>query len=417
MSASCLWCFFLDITKLELQKRELLDYHRYLELQSSIVVQEEKLKENHKKMGYMDVTTITSSKSKAEKELVSLETQSRNALAQIRELDERIEELSAKLSKDEYATADKKFKEKTIESTICNITCEDLNKYYKALDYSISSFHKCKMEEINKLLMKFWEIAYQGKDIDYIKILSDEEERSATDKRRSYNYRVAMIRNGKEMDMKGRCSAGQKVLASLIIRLALAVIFCRHFAVLTLDEPTTNLDKANIHSFAKAVISLIKSNRNFQIIIITHDEEFLDCLDTDTGEFYYKVFKNDSGYSTIIRKSIKQDTNSFITQPNKNGNKLNDSKRPNENGDDDDEGVHLLLAPKRARVDNNTAVSTKSDEQKDFPSSGNSFFNLSSFDEGLDHDWIDSLIWLSKMWLLSYIATIMSLMCSLLFFY
>lgn len=30
--------------------------------------------------------------------------------------------------------------------------------------------------------------------------------------RRQYNYRVVMVKNGVEMDMRGRCSAGQKVI-------------------------------------------------------------------------------------------------------------------------------------------------------------------------------------------------------------
>ena len=34
--------------------------------------------------------------------------------------------------------------------------------------------------------------------------------------------RVVMVNGGVEMDMRGRCSAGQKVLACLVIRLALA---------------------------------------------------------------------------------------------------------------------------------------------------------------------------------------------------
>jgi len=41
-------------------------------------------------------------------------------------------------------------------------------------------------------------------------------------KRRNYNYRVVMKQGDTELDMRGRCSAGQKVLASLLIRLALA---------------------------------------------------------------------------------------------------------------------------------------------------------------------------------------------------
>lgn len=38
-----------------------------------------------------------------------------------------------------------------------------------------------------------------------------------------------------ELEMRGRCSAGQKVLASLLIRLALAETFCLQCGVLCLD--------------------------------------------------------------------------------------------------------------------------------------------------------------------------------------
>lgn len=51
--------------------------------------------------------------------------------------------------------------------------------------------------------------------------------------------------------MRGRCSAGQKVLTSIIIRLALAETFCIQCGVLALDEPTTNLDRENIESLAQ----------------------------------------------------------------------------------------------------------------------------------------------------------------------
>jgi DNA repair protein RAD50 len=59
-----------------------------------------------------------------------------------------------------------------------------------------------------------------------------------------------MLKDNVALDMRGRCSAGQKVLASLIIRLALAETFCLNCGILTLDEPTTNLDEENIESLA-----------------------------------------------------------------------------------------------------------------------------------------------------------------------
>ena len=44
-----------------------------------------------------------------------------------------------------------------------------------------------------------------------------------------------------------------QVLASLIIRLALAETFCLSCGILALDEPTTNLDVENIESLALAL--------------------------------------------------------------------------------------------------------------------------------------------------------------------
>lgn len=72
-------------------------------------------------------------------------------------------------------------------------------------------------------------------DIDGIRIVSDHDEQSSG-ARKSYNYRVVMVKNNVELDMRGRCSAGQKVLASIVIRLALAESFGQGCGVLALDE-------------------------------------------------------------------------------------------------------------------------------------------------------------------------------------
>lgn len=71
------------------------------------------------------------------------------------------------------------------------------------------------------------------------------------------------------------------MLACLVIRLALAEVFCTDCGVLALDEPTTNLDYANSQSLAEALRELITSRRghnNFQLIVITHDEQCVCCV-------------------------------------------------------------------------------------------------------------------------------------------
>jgi len=105
----------------------------------------------------------------------------------------------------------------------------------------------------------------QGNDIDNIEIRSDLDDGAggaaaepAAKTSRSYNYRVVMTKGESELDMRGRCSAGQKVLASIVIRLALAESFCVNTGLLALDEPTTNLDAHNKTGLAKALARIIE---------------------------------------------------------------------------------------------------------------------------------------------------------------
>ena len=69
---------------------------------------------------------------------------------------------------------------------------------------------------------------------------------------------VVMLKGQTELDMRGRCSAGQKMLASILIRLALAETFCLNCGLLALDEPTTNLDHDNMEGLAMSLIDIIK---------------------------------------------------------------------------------------------------------------------------------------------------------------
>lgn len=102
-------------------------------------------------------------------------------------------------------------------------------------------------------------MVYRGTDIKWIQIKADEESKGS-ERRRNYNYRVVMRVDDEEIDMRGRCSAGQKVLASILIRIALAESFAVNCGVLALDEPTTNLDEDNISKSYS--VTLARYNRN-----------------------------------------------------------------------------------------------------------------------------------------------------------
>lgn len=88
------------------------------------------------------------------------------------------------------------------------------------------------------------------------------------------------------------------MLASLIIRLALAETFSANCGILTLDEPTTNLDRKNIKNLARTLNEILMAKQNtaspnFQLIVITHDEEFLqDLMEFDIVSQYVNVDRN-----------------------------------------------------------------------------------------------------------------------------
>ena len=82
---------------------------------------------------------------------------------------------------------------------------------------ALLEFHSRKIAEINKIIRDLWSLTYKGEDITSIQLVSGQEAGSKAAK--SYNYRVVMSKGSTQMDMRGRCSAGQRVLASIVIRL------------------------------------------------------------------------------------------------------------------------------------------------------------------------------------------------------
>lgn len=220
------------------------------------------------------------------------------------ELSRTLKEFKAELNKPANKNAYKDYKKKYYELTIAEMLQEDMTKYTVALEKSILQFHKDRMKHINKIIRELWRAIYRGNDIDYIEIQT-EDAVGTNVKRRSYSYKVVQVKKGVEIEMRGRCSAGQRVLACLVIRMALAETFSSHCGILALDEPTTNLDRQNILSLSDALVNLIenrKNEKNFQLLIITHDEDFLNTLTrVQTTPHYWKVSRNEDGFS-IIRK-------------------------------------------------------------------------------------------------------------------
>ncbi|KAM3161488.1 Zinc-hook domain-containing protein [Lachancea thermotolerans] len=230
-------------------------------------------------------------------------------MGEIKQLQNQIRSLLNQLNTD-YKDVDSIYQKEWVQLQTKTLVTDDIDVYSQALDSAIMKYHSLKMHDINRIIDELWKRTYSGTDVDTIKIKSDEVTTSARGK--SYNYRVVMYKQDAELDMRGRCSAGQKVLASIIIRLALSETFGVNCGVIALDEPTTNLDEENIESLAKSLNNIIEFRRhqkNFQLIVITHDEKFLRYMGAaDFTDHFYKVKRDDRQKSQIEWVNINKVT-------------------------------------------------------------------------------------------------------------
>lgn len=299
-----------DVSAQKVQLREFEDNKQLLEKQKEIKEFDEFIRLEEEKLGNCSVNELMQQKNSLKKEREIFDKEMDVLKTRKQKLEGEISALRDELSSESLADAEKKYRDKVISLRTTELASSDLEKYYKALDRTIMSYHNQKMSEINKIIRELWRNTYKGHDIETIEIRSDEEEGSGAAKtRRTYHYRVVMVSGGTELDMRGRCSAGQKVLASLIIRLALAETFCLNCGVLALDEPTTNLDRENIESLAFALVEIIKSRskqKNFQLVVITHDEDFVELLGrSDYVDEFFRVKKDDThGCSRLMKCKI-----------------------------------------------------------------------------------------------------------------
>lgn len=298
-----------DIDTQKVQERWLQDNLTLRKRKEELKEVETKQQALLKDMGNMQVLQLKQERRDLERKLENLKKNRSIALGRQKGFEEEILHYRKELREDQYDKADELYKNKMIVMRTTELVIKDLDLYYKALDQTIMKFHSMKMDEINKIIRDLWRSTYRGQDIEYVEIRSDVDENSSAGvKRRVYNYRVVMVKGDTALDMRGRCSAGQKVLASLIIRLALAETFCLNCGILALDEPTTNLDRENIESLAHALVEIIKSRsrqRNFQLLIITHDEDFVELLGRSSYiEHFYRIRKNQDQNSEITKCSI-----------------------------------------------------------------------------------------------------------------
>eukprot|EP00834_Sanchytrium_tribonematis_P002494 NODE_78_length_23230_cov_1.644979.p2 type:complete len:1268 gc:universal NODE_78_length_23230_cov_1.644979:8604-4801(-) len=279
-------------------ERHVEDVFKYRKWKEEIKSLSIKISEKQSNIG--DIRIYSTQQNDLKTQITNFTKQIASLTGQLKQLDDRRKDLSKELA-EKYKDAALKHHTALVDKVTGELAIHDLQVYATALDQAIMQYHKEKMKLVNNIIRDLWVETYQGNDIDTIEIRTELE----TKGNKSYNYRVCMVKGDVSIDMRGRCSAGQKVLSCIIIRLALAEVFGTNCGILALDEPTTNLDRRNIEALATSLCKIIETRRkqsNFQLIVITHDEQFLNIL--GKREFidnYYKISKNINQCS-VIRK-------------------------------------------------------------------------------------------------------------------
>ncbi|KAM5432343.1 DNA repair protein rad50 [Microsporum ferrugineum] len=290
----------------ESTKRQYSDNLRYRQESKALISVNQEISDLESQNAEVDRSRFREESERNTREHNALAAKQASKMGEMKSKDDQLMQLLADWNTD-YKDAGAKFKEAHIKVETTKAAVDDLGRYGGALDKAIMKYHSLKMEEINRIIGELWQKTYRGTDVDTILIRSDNESARGN---RSYNYRVCMVKQDAEMDMRGRCSAGQKVLASIIIRLALAECFGVNCGLIALDEPTTNLDRDNIRSLAESLHDIIRTRQqqaNFQLIVITHDEEFLRSMQCgDFCDYYYRVSRNERQKSIIERQSIAE---------------------------------------------------------------------------------------------------------------
>ena len=287
-------------------RRQYADNLRYRQESRALATLKAEIGELAAHNAEVDRARFSEEANKRTKEHNRLQAIQAGRMGEMKSKDVQLVELLADYETD-FQDAPRRYRETHIKVETTKAVVEDLGRYGGALDKAIMKYHSLKMAEINRIIEELWQRTYQGTDVDTIMIRSDGENARGA---QSYNYRVAMVKQDVEMDMRGRCSAGQKVLACIIIRLALAECFGVNCGLIALDEPTTNLDTDNIRALAQSLHDIIKARQqqsNFQLIVITHDESFLKHMQCgDFCDYYWRVSRTERQKSLIEKNAITE---------------------------------------------------------------------------------------------------------------
>ncbi|RZR82108.1 hypothetical protein BHM03_00008483 [Ensete ventricosum] len=169
---------------------------------------------------------------------------------------------------------------------------ENLREEQKFLNADLSSI-QMRWHALREEKLKASSILHKVKKADDDLVLLSEENAQV-----DLDEKVLMQTGDAELEMRGRCSAGQKVKFCLVYskhRNSLKVIW--HDECCRSDESLWKFRvwlMLLIHECTLRIMEDRKGQENFQLIVITHDERFAQLIgQRQHAEKYYRVTKDE----------------------------------------------------------------------------------------------------------------------------
>jgi DNA repair exonuclease SbcCD ATPase subunit len=123
---------------------------------------------------------------------------------------------------------------------------------------------------------EMWGTVYPYADYQGVRLNADEDD-----------YSLQLNAGGNWVNVDGIASGGERSSASIVMRMAFAMVLVPNLSWLILDEPTHNLDEEGRKALGKVLNEYVPKIVE-QVFVITHDESLRDEA---TARIYY-LYRN-----------------------------------------------------------------------------------------------------------------------------
>ncbi len=145
---------------------------------------------------------------------------------------------------------------------------EFLNRFAAALQATQIALRDELILAVNEVMTSLWLDLYPYDNWVGLRLFTDEDD---------YVLQLKEA-DGDWISVIGFASGGERMIASLAVRIAFARILSPSFSLLILDEPTHNLDERAIDSLIELIQSKLSEHIE-QILIVTHNEKLAEVGD------------------------------------------------------------------------------------------------------------------------------------------